>query len=563
MRLSRTIGVLGAAVALFVAGLTQPVGATRDPIFADGGELAGSTNGISFAPDGTLYVANVFGQTITQIDPDSGEILSRLTAADNVFFPDDVFVDADGTIYWTEIALGNVMKKPVGEPAAPLIGELFRPPGAPPGLNSANPLVLTDEATPRLFAAGCYGGPGATDNAFVEIDPDLDGDGNSEGIRRTLFESADCASNGLSWFDGFLYSPQPFRDLVWKIDPGSGERTAVTTNWPVPIGTAFGSNGELYALAQGVGEVVQIDLADTDTDTNRTVIAEIPVGWADNIAVLTADGEADRVFISSASDSTIAEVLPNGELRIVVPGQFQIPLGVNVIGRTVYVTNSSQIVGFDRWTGEQTSNYRAAFGQGFPFATSSAVWGRNLVLMSAFDGSITLWDPVENVPITSGAPVFPIDGQLFEGNFLVTTASPDGEIYRLDSDLQVVEVVAKVPGATGIAAKRGDVYVADGMNGTIVQIIENGSTLTEPVVVFRDLNSPEGIDIRGNKLFVVEGGSETLTSLHLSSGKRRTIATELGLQGPFIFPYGYFNNVTVSRMDIFVNADRANVIYAF
>ncbi len=543
MRAKIIIGAL-AAGALLVAGLAQPAQAKKDPVFADGGVLAGSTNGISFDPtDGTLWVANVFGSTITQIDPETGDVISRLTEDDGVFFPDDVFVADDGTIYWTEIVLGLVFKKPVDAPASPLAA-----------LNSANPLVLTDEDEPRLFAAGCYGG---ADNSFVEIDP-VDG-----GIVNTLFGPVDdCASNGMSWNEGYLYSPQPFQDSVLQVDPDTGDRTPVTTGWSVPIGTAFDSDGNLYALAQGDGEVVRIDLDNPDTENNREVLAEIPVGWADNIAV-NADG---RIFISSATDSTIAEVLPNGKLRTVVPGQFQLPLGVNVIGDTLYTNNSSQIVGFDRKTGEKTSVYRAAFGFGFPFAISSVTWGDNLVLMSAFTGEITLWDPIDNVPLVQGVPVFPIDGQPFQDDLIVTTAAPTGEIFRLGPNLiPVGPPVASVPGATGIAAKDGDVYVSDNVGGTIVQIIDDGVSLATPVAVISGLDAPEGIDIKGNVMYVVEGGSETLTSVHLKSGKRKTVATDLGLQTPlpFLFGYGYLNNVTVAGNDIYVNADRANVIYEF
>ena len=538
---------LVAASALLVAGVATPAQAKKDPIFADGGVLAGSTNGISFAPDGTLYVANVFGSTITQIDPESGEVLSRLTAADSVFFPDDVFVAEDGTIYWTEIALGLVFKKPVGQAAVPLAA-----------LNSANPLVLTDEAVPRLFAAGCYGGPPG--NSFVEIDP-VNG-----GIVNTLFGPVDdCASNGLSWNDGFLYSPQPFLDLIWQIDPDTGARTEVTTGWSVPIGTAFGPDGNLYALAQGAGEVVRIDIAGNPA-TNRTVLADIPVGWADDIAV-DKDG---RVFISSSTDSTIAEVLDDGTLRTVVPGQFQMTLGVSVIDDTVYTTHSSGIVSFDRKSGELIDHYRAPFGVGgFPFALSSISWGDNLVLMSAFDGDIVLWDPVANEPLASSLLPGPIDAEPFEGDLIVTTATDPvtqegGVIYRLDESLNVLEEVATVPNSTGLTAKGGDVWVADQLNGTILQIIDDGVTLDEPIVAFDGLAGPEGLDIRHNRIFVVEGGPQTLTSIHLKSGKRKTIATELGLQGPFIFPYGYLNNVTVSDTNqIFVNADRRNVIYEF
>ncbi len=44
---------------------------------------------------------------------------------------------------------------------------------------------------------------------------------------------------------------------------------------------------------------------------------------------------------------------------------------------------------------------------------------------------------------------------------------------------------------------------------------------------------------------------------------RKTIATDLGLQGPLLPPYDYLNNVTVDRNDIYVNADRADVIDEF
>ncbi|MGB5758996.1 MAG: hypothetical protein WBM50_18930, partial [Acidimicrobiales bacterium] len=340
----------------------------HDPVFAEGGVLAGSTNGISFAPDGTLWVANVLGATITQIDPDSGEILSRLTAADGVLFPDDVIVGSDNTIYWTDIGLGTVFKKPSGLPAYPLLA-------IPGGLNSANPLTLSDDGS-RLFAAGCYGGAPAN-NSFVEIDPDLDGDFVSVGIINVLRENVPgCASNGMSWNDGALYAPQPFTDEILRLDPEQGADqvpVVVTSGFKVPIGTAFDSNGDLYSLAQGVGEVVRVDLDNPDTANNREVIAEIPVGWADNIAI----NAEDRIFISSASDSAIVEVLANGELRTVVPGLFQLPLGVAVIGSTLYTSSFSGLVSFDRRRDELKSQFRAAFGVSpYPSTTSVVAWGK-------------------------------------------------------------------------------------------------------------------------------------------------------------------------------------------
>jgi len=432
-------------------------------------------------------------------------------------------------------------------------------------------LILSEDET-RLFAAGCYGGPPA-DNSFVVIDLD------TGAIINTYRDGVPgCASNGMSWYDGNLYSPQPFEDRILRVDPDSGAFTVVTDDWPTPIGTAFDSQGNLYSLAQGVGEVVRIDI-DGDPLDNRTVIADIPFGWADNIAV----DDDDRIFISSASDSSISEVLDDGSLRTVVPGQFQLAGGVNAIDDTVYGTHPAGgvnaiddtvygthpagIVGFDRKTGEQTSHHRSPAGVGdLPFVLSSAVWGENLVLMSAFGGEILLWDPVANVALETGLLPGPLDAQPFQGDLLVTTVF-GGDILRLDENLSPIGVVANVPGATGLAAKDGDAYVADPANGAILHIIDDGVVLDEPVTAFSGLDSPEGLDIRHNRMYVVEGGSEKLTSIHLQSGKRKTIATDLGFQDPALpdlFPFGSLNNVTVSDTnDIYVNADRRNVIYEF
>ncbi len=536
-----------AALALVASSVAAPaVGANaptpEDPVFAEGGVMAGSTNGISFAPDGTLWVANVLGATLTQIDPDSGEILSRLTAADGVFFPDDVVVGPDGTIYWTDIAVGQVRKRaPEGETVELL--PFF-------GLNSANPLTLSDDG--RLFAAGCYGGPPAN-NSFVEIDP-ING-----GIINTLRESIPgCASNGMAWNDGYLYAPQPFTNEILRIDPATGDLKVVTSGWPVPIGTAFDSNGDLYSLAQGVGEVVRVDIDNPDTENNRTVIAVIPVGWADNIAI-NAD---DRIFISSASDSAIVEVLPGGELRTVVPGQFELPGGVGVIGNTLYTANLGQVIGWDRKTREQTSLFRSAFGvTNFPATTSFITRGHNLIVMSSVSGQIGVWNPKTNTLLVEGLLEGPTDAQPFRGELLVTQSN--GEIVRLTANLEPIDVVATIPGAVGLAARGGDVYATDFIEGTVVRIIAHGQVLDTPEVVYSGLAAPEGIDIRHNTMFIVEGGSQSLTSIDMRTGERTTIATDLGFQLPTLFPIGWFNNVVVSGNDIYVNADRANRIYEF
>ena len=174
-----------------------------------------------------------------------------------------------------------------------------------------------------------------------------------------------------------------------------------------------------------------------------------------------------------------------------------------------------------------------------------------------------MWDPVANVELASTPLLLPgpVDAEPFGDDLLVTTLA--GDIFRLDRTLSFVDVVANVPGSTGLVAKGGDVWVADQFNGTVLQIIDDGVPMAAPTVAFDGLAGPEGLDIRNNKLYVVEGASGTLTEIHMVSGKRKTVGSGLGFQAPLFFPFGLFNNVTVDRGDIYVNADLDNKIYRF
>jgi DNA-binding beta-propeller fold protein YncE len=236
---------------------------------------------------------------------------------------------------------------------------------------------------------------------------------------------------------------------------------------------------------------------------------------------------------------------------------------VAVIGNTVYTANIGGLWGFNRYTGEQSSVFRAAFGlSDFPSATNVVAWGKRLVTMSALDGRIVLWNPKKDEPVAQGQLFPPTDAQPFRGNLIVTQGN--GEIVRLSRDLVPIDVVANIPGATGLARKGGSVYVANSIDGTVAKIIERGKVLDTPIVVVSDLAAPEGIAIKGNTMYVVEGGTQSLTSINLKTGTRKTIGSDLGFQDPTpLSATGWFNNVTVAGNDIYVNADRANVIYEF
>ena len=123
-RIPRAIPVLisvAASLALVAAGAVPALGADhRERVLVEGAPLVGGSNGMFFDADNNLYVAQVWGRSISKLDPETGKILEKLGLADSVFFPDDVTVGPDGTLFWTDPGVGTRVRPaarwPVGPP---------------------------------------------------------------------------------------------------------------------------------------------------------------------------------------------------------------------------------------------------------------------------------------------------------------------------------------------------------------------------------------------------------------------------------------------------------------
>lgn len=79
-------------------------------VFHQGQTLGGAPlhgmNGITKDAAGRLYIASVFGREIVVLNPADGAFIERLGPAQGVLFPDDVAFGPDGSLYWTDIAVG-------------------------------------------------------------------------------------------------------------------------------------------------------------------------------------------------------------------------------------------------------------------------------------------------------------------------------------------------------------------------------------------------------------------------------------------------------------------------
>jgi sugar lactone lactonase YvrE len=536
--------MLAVLVLLLAAGAAT---AQNARVLVQGAPLVGGANGLTFDAGGHLVVTSVFGATISTLDPETGEILEQLGAADLVFFPDDVTIGADGSLYWTDTALGTVLRRLPGGPSFPLIPFTSFP--------SANPIALSDDG--RLFFAQCYLAPPET-NGIFELDPN--GSGVTSDIRTG---DLGCASNGMDWWDGALYSPRVFEGRVVEVSLDTGALTDVTTGWGVPTGVAFNSLGEPHAVNQGNGEVVRIDLDDPDLSNNREVLAQLPFAWLDNLAF----DANDRLFVSSFSDGAVLEVLPGGALRTVSPGGLIVPMGLAVIGDTIYTANPATLNGYDTKTGDEVSLIRSVFGVGpLPPATSVAAWNDDVVVMSAISGDLVVWDPETGSPVLGTTFELPLDAEPFQGDLIVSEFGSGNVVRASGPDLSVREILATLTLAGGLAATEDDLYVSDSGTGEVLQLIDEGVLLHPPKTVASGFLLPEGLALRsgGRNLLVVDGATQTLVEVNLESGNMKTIATDLGFQSPIpgVLPAGWFNDVEVDASGaMYVNGDRANVIH--
>ncbi|MGV7224294.1 MAG: hypothetical protein ACQ9MH_22605 [Nitrospinales bacterium] len=528
---------------LMLVAAPQVIAHKHPRIFVEGVPMRGTANGMFFDEHDRLWVANIWGRSISVLDPESGEVLMRLGPAEGVIFPDDLTFSPDGSLFWTDPLIGAVSRITPG-------GAFLFPAFGFPG---ANPITMSDDG--ELFFAQCF----QPETNIYEADPL--GIFPPEPILPEPDEGG-CAANGMDYWDGFLYLPRWYEGRVVKVDIDTGDMTEITADWGVPAAVKFDSQGTLHAVNQGNGEVVTINLDTGD----RELLAQLPIGL-DNLAF----DSNDRLYVSSSVDGFVVEIMPDGSVRTVSPGGMAVAGGVAVIGRTVYVNEPQAIRGFNRKNGKQVSVTRSA-GIINPvpiWPMSMAADGEHLILMSWFFGDLVIWDPeTESVEFTT---LFagPVDAQRFQGDLIVSELFTGNVVRASGPDLGERETLAELTVPTGLAATDDDLYVSDSAMGKIFQIIRDSEILIPPIEIASGLERPEGIALRrgGKRLLVVEAGTDSLKEVNLRSGKIRTIASNLGFYDPLPIPDWppfdlFLNNVTVDNTGaIYVNADEANVIY--
>ena len=513
-------------------------------VFVQGVQLH-APDGLTFGPDGNLYVANWHGRDIVVMNPDSGEIVDRIgndvgvdTSAGVAFGPDD-------TLYWTSFWDGGVCGLTSGGKKTCQDFDGFS-------------LSVTVSDGGRLFASA---GPLA--DILYELDPAL------VDPPRLIANIPGVIAHFDFGPDGWLYAPIQYAGEIVRVNVDSEPVIVETVAAGIPWVWAvrFDSQGQLHAVAGMDPLHDRIIRVDTDTGASE-MVAQMPSGLGE----LVFNGD-DRLFAAQTYNGAIYEVLANGEVRTASPGGVTAAGDVAVLprldGESVFLGDSFWLREFDAATGEERSVARVtSFPGSVVEAQTVAADGENLILTSFWRNAVQVWNPWTQEELERYDDFnMPANAIRFQGDLVVAELGTSSVVRASAADpSQRVTIATNLDTPAGLAASDGDLWVSDYGKGSILQLVANGEALAEPRLVATDLAGPEGLTLTPDgRLLVVETGAGRLSAIDLETGETSIVSTGLGTTAnnpEGATPTWVFSGVAVSPSGaIYVTGDAANVIY--
>ena len=536
------------------ASLTAAALVRRDLV--TGATLNGA-NGIYFGPDGNLYVASFAGSEIVALNPRNGKIVARFGEDQGVLVPDDITFGPDGSMYWTDILVGEVGRRTTDG----TVTKQFVAPGV-------NPITFNDEG--RLFVALDFLGDG-----LYELDPEL------IEPPRPIVVATEAVPFPLGFLNGFdfgpdgrLYGPLFAVGNVISIDVDSCDATSdpwndcdlqvVAMDFGVPAAAKFDPSGRLHVVDQ-TGEVFRVDVL----TGAKTRIATLQPGL-DNLAF----DDRGNLFVSSADFGWVAQIVGNGQPRYLTRGGMILPQGVAVLpgpqGRDrVFVADFFRLYEFDGRNGQElavSKGHLLADPNLLTMPMTLSPDGDHLVVASFAGSAVQVWDPVTEAVLEHYAFPAPVNAIRFQGDLVVVDVVLGGVVWASDLTMILAMDGASVFLPAGLATDGERLWVSDWATGIVWQVAFDGTSPLPPVPIASDLVNPEGLAFDdGGGLLVVESSAQRLSRIDLATGAVTVVAEALELGrpadpgGP---PTGPINGVAVGPSGaIYVTGDIGNVLY--
>ena len=494
--------VAGLTVALTSACADRNDGVYRVETLVAGGPLR-APNGITFGPDGRLYVGSVAAQSIYRVDVATGAVDVVVPAPAGE--ADDIAFAPNGTMVWTALLAGEIR-------AQRRNGSVYTV-AADKAL--INPVYFTTDG--RLFAA---------QKGFDRLYEFQFGKGSSQTEPRLVASKMGDINSFEITADDKLYAPLSNIGTVARIDIETGTVTPIAENLGKVIAVNLDSRGQIWAVDLELGHLWRIDPDSGDAQIVATT--EPP---SDNLAI-AAD---DAVYVSRTAASAIVRVDPaSGEQSVVVPGNFSLVGGLALMThrrREVLVVADSygyRIV--DTGTGAVTTTFKLT-DVGFPNASSDvAVNDEFLALTDMITRPrVFLVDRSNYQTVATWTKIEAPAGVVLRDNGDPIVADfATGRIIglsRTDRDLRDI-VADGLAGPVGLGWAGPDaLFVTEHTAGTLLRInLEDGSR----TVISNTVSEPEGLTVLADgRVAVVEVGRRRVVAIDPATGVSEVLAVEL------------------------------------
>jgi sugar lactone lactonase YvrE len=454
----------------------------------------GGSNGMTFGPDGRLYVTQVFASQVTAIDIDSGahEVYSPLGGG--IVGPDDAIFGADGTFYATEPLIGRVTARNPDGSYRVLRDDL-------PAANG----ITMDAAGQRLFVDEFRPG-----GRLMELDP------SGQGEPTFFMHDLNGPNAPAVGPDGRLYFPQVFANEIWVYDIDAGRGQLLFDDVNVPTAVKFDSRGRLVTSESGAGCITAIDL---ETGA-REILAEVPKG-IDNVSV----GPDDRIFVSHYVSGRVAEETGNRHRILSEPGLLG-PHGLALAGDgRLLVADGLSVAAVT--AGGEIERVLTLLIELHTLALGVCAMGDDLAVL-AITGEVLLYRRGGSEPtVIIGGLVAPTAIRADGANSVLVVERGSGQVTRVDRDGHRDTVLSGLDGPAAI--DRDDAGTTFVSQGKTVAILQPDGAYRATVDGFTDA---QGIATAGGSLLVADAGAHQLVVIDIESGRREVVVTDAPIGQP-------------------------------
>lgn len=449
-------------------------------------------NGIRTAPDGRIYVAQVSGSQISAVDVETGLVEAVSPKGGDIVAPDDLVFDDEGNFYATEITEGRVsMTTPAGETRT-IHGDL----------PCANPIEFHDG---RLFAGECRPG-----GRILELD-------RNGGEPHVLADGLMMPNAMQVGPDGRLYFPLMGTNEIWRMNLDGSGRERVMGELGVPDAVKFDRDGFIVSTQVASGQVLRIN----PQTGEKTMLAQLAPGL-DNVTFV-----GERIFVSNIAGH-IDEILPDGNVRPVIEGGFNWPLGLAVQGDgTLFVGDGPFSYTMKAGGAREVAGLLFTPGSpGYVRGVASVSSGEIAVTTSV--GTIALWDYTaqRHEVIASGLDQLYGIVALPDGS-IVAAETGAGRVLRVHGG-ETETLASGLDRPIGVAADAdGRIFVSEAGAGRVLRI---ASAAAETVL--DGLGEPQGVAVAGGDLYAVDTARKEIVRVGLDGSGRRCLASGLPVGAP-------------------------------